>query len=89
LEFLGVNQKGEICVKAPSLFRYYLNNPDATEKAFVDGYFRTGDIGYFDTNGFVYVVDRLKEIFKYYNNHVSMLNCVVSEPGNKRKKCLS
>lgn len=42
----------------------------ATEKSFVDSYFRTGDIGYYDTNGFVYIVDRLKEIFKYYNDHV-------------------
>ncbi|CAL8093097.1 unnamed protein product [Orchesella dallaii] len=71
LEILGPDQQGEICVKAPGLFRSYLNNPEATEKAFVDGYFRTGDIGYYDANGFLYVVDRLKEIFKYYNNHIS------------------
>ncbi|ODM88238.1 putative 4-coumarate--CoA ligase 3 [Orchesella cincta] len=71
LEILGPDQRGEICVKAPGLFRSYLNKPEETVKAFVDGFFRTGDIGYYDANGFVYVVDRLKEIFKYYNNHIS------------------
>ncbi|CAL8093091.1 unnamed protein product [Orchesella dallaii] len=71
LEILGPDQKGEICARSHSAFQCYLNNPEATEQAFADGYFRTGDIGYYDANGFVYVVDRLKEIFKYYNNHIS------------------
>ncbi|CAL8093100.1 unnamed protein product [Orchesella dallaii] len=71
LEILGPDQQGEICAKAPGLFLHYLNNPEETNKVFVDGYFRTGDIGYYDENGFVYVVDRMKEIFKYYNNHIS------------------
>jgi len=43
----------------------------ATKEAFTDSWFRTGDIGYYDQDEWVYVIDRLKEIFKYFNNHVS------------------
>lgn len=39
----------------------YLNNPKATEEAFVDGWLRTGDVGYFDEDGEIYITDRVKE----------------------------
>ncbi len=42
----------------------------ATRESFVDGFFRTGDVGYFDENNFIMIVDRLKEIFKYIGHHV-------------------
>ena len=41
------------------------------EKTFPNGWIKTGDIGYFDDNGFIVLVDRLKDIFKYFNNHIS------------------
>jgi len=41
-----------------------------TKDAFVDGWFKTGDVGYYDEKGFVYVVDRCKDIFKCDSNHV-------------------
>lgn len=69
-ELLGANKTGEIYIRSPAVFQRYLNNPKATEEAFVDGYFRTGDVGYFDNDGFVYIVDRVKEIFKYFGDHV-------------------
>ncbi|XP_021957098.2 probable 4-coumarate--CoA ligase 3 [Folsomia candida] len=70
-EILGVREQGEICAKTESTFLEYFENPKATREAFIDGYFRTGDIGYYDENGFIMVVDRLKEIFKFIGNHVS------------------
>ena len=55
-------QTGELWVKGPNVTRRYWNNPKATEDAFSDGWFRSGDIGYRDADGFLYVVDRLKDM---------------------------
>jgi len=53
---------GEIWVRGPNVVQGYWNNPEATAAAFTDGWFRTGDLGYVDDDGFVYVVDRLKDV---------------------------
>jgi long-chain acyl-CoA synthetase len=53
---------GEIWIKGPTVFRGYLNNPEATAAALSDGWFRTGDVGRLDDDGFLYVVDRLKDV---------------------------
>ena len=42
----------------------YLNNPSATAETLVDGWIHSGDIGYYDTDGFVFIVDRKKELIK-------------------------
>lgn len=55
-------QVGEICVKGTPVIAGYLNRPDATAETIVDGWLRTGDIGYFDEDGFVYLVDRAKDM---------------------------
>ena len=53
---------GEVCVYGPSNVRGYWNKPEETAKAFVDGWFHTGDAGYIDEDGYVYVVDRIKDM---------------------------
>jgi acyl-CoA synthetase (AMP-forming)/AMP-acid ligase II len=53
---------GEIWIKGPSVFRGYLDAPEATAAALVDGWFRTGDVGRLDEGGYLYVVDRLKDV---------------------------
>lgn len=53
---------GELCVRSPQVVRGYWNDPVATAAAFRDGWFHTGDVGYVDDDGFVYVVDRLKDV---------------------------
>jgi len=53
---------GEILVRGPSVFRSYWNKPDETKLAFQNGFFRTGDIGYQDSNGYFYILDRLKDM---------------------------
>ena len=60
---LAQGQEGEICVRGPNIMRGYLDNAEETEKAFwADGWFRTGDIGVFDDDDYLFIVDRLKDM---------------------------
>lgn len=69
---LGENESGEICTKTLFKFLGYYNNEEATECAIDDeGFLKTGDIGYFDCNGNLYLIDRKKEMIKYCNSQVS------------------
>jgi long-chain acyl-CoA synthetase len=54
----------EILVRGPSVFHGYWNQPEETEKAFVDSWFKTGDIGSLDEDGFLAVTDRKKDLLK-------------------------
>ncbi len=49
---------GEIVLRGPNILKGYFKNPEATSKAFANGWFHTGDIGYRDTDGFFYIADR-------------------------------
>lgn len=55
-------QTGEIWFKGPNLIRGYWNRPEATAETIVDGWLRSGDIGWIDDEGFVYVSDRAKDM---------------------------
>jgi long-chain acyl-CoA synthetase len=59
-----IAEDGEILVKGPSVFRGYWNNPKETADSFVDGFFKTGDIGKLDSDGFLWVTDRKKDLIK-------------------------
>ncbi|MBV6756699.1 acyl-CoA synthetase [Rhodococcus opacus] len=52
---------GEIVVRGPQVFSGYLNNPTATDDAFIDGWFRTGDIGHIDDDGYLFIEDRMQD----------------------------
>ncbi len=72
---MPLGESGEICIKGPQVMPGYWNQPEATAEVFVDGYFRTGDVGYMAEDGFIYIVDRLKDMiiasgFKIYPRQV-------------------
>ena len=56
-------QTGEICVIGPAVFAGYYDNPEANAKAFRNGWFRTGDLGHLDEQGFVYITGRASDMF--------------------------
>ena len=63
LNLLDRGQEGEICVRGRIVMKGYHNNPNGTRAAFwEDGWLRSGDIGRFDANGYLYIVDRLKDL---------------------------
>ncbi|MFV0318919.1 MAG: long-chain-fatty-acid--CoA ligase [Microbacterium sp.] len=55
-------ERGELIVRGPQVFSGYYGKPEETERVFVDGWFRTGDIVTIDDSGFVRIVDRIKEL---------------------------
>jgi acyl-CoA synthetase (AMP-forming)/AMP-acid ligase II len=59
---LAPGEVGEIWLKGPTVIRGYFELPEATAAAFHDGWFRTGDAGRLDDDGYLYVVDRLKDV---------------------------
>jgi long-chain acyl-CoA synthetase len=59
---LPAGEIGEICFRSPQVVKGYWNNPAATAESFVDGWFHSGDLGYVTDDGFLHVVDRLKDV---------------------------
>jgi fatty-acyl-CoA synthase len=58
-----VGVTGEICACGPAVFAGYYNNPDANAKAFRDGWFRTGDLGHVDEEGFLFITGRASDMY--------------------------
>ncbi|MGF7158806.1 acyl-CoA synthetase (AMP-forming)/AMP-acid ligase II [Rhodoligotrophos appendicifer] len=59
----AAGETGEICVIGPGVFAGYHNDPDANAKAFRNGWFRTGDLGHMDEEGFVYITGRISDMY--------------------------
>lgn len=68
---LAAGQKGEIWVRGPNVTKGYLNVPDLNKAAFSNGWFRTGDIGSFDEDGFLTIHDRIKELINRGGEKIS------------------
>jgi acyl-CoA synthetase (AMP-forming)/AMP-acid ligase II len=74
---------GELCVRGPVVTAGYWNNPDATASTFVDGWLHTGDVGSIDNDGFVRVLDRLKDMIIRGGENIYSLeveNALASHP---------
>lgn len=82
---LGIGSVGELCVRGPQVMRGYWNKPEETAKVLsADGWLRTGDIARIDERGFVYIVDRKKDMilvsgFNVYPNEIE--DVVIACPG--------
>ena len=61
-EDLPIGEEGELWVKGGNVFRGYLNRPEANKEVLTEGWFHTGDIAYFDEDGFLFLVDRAKDM---------------------------
>jgi long-chain acyl-CoA synthetase len=72
-EPLAVGERGEVCIKSPANVLGYWKKPEATAEAFIDGWFHTGDVGYLDEDGFLYIVDRIKDIIIRGGENISCL----------------
>jgi acyl-CoA synthetase (AMP-forming)/AMP-acid ligase II len=64
-------ESGEIVIKGPSVFHGYENNPDANEQCFTGGWFRTGDLGYVDGDGYIFIAGRKKELINLGGEKIS------------------
>ncbi|MDQ1713992.1 MAG: long-chain acyl-CoA synthetase [Frankiaceae bacterium] len=62
IEPVPAGEIGEVVIRGHNIFTGYLNNPEATNAAIVDGWFRSGDLGTMDADGFVSIVDRKKDM---------------------------
>ncbi|SEA04189.1 AMP-binding protein [Acidovorax soli] len=80
---VAAGEVGELCVRSPLVMEGYRNRPDATEEAFADGWLHTGDMARRDADGYLYLVDRAKDMvitggFNVYSSEVEA--CLALHP---------
>ena len=76
-------ETGEVCARGGNFMREYWNQPDATAEAFRDGWYHTGDAGYLDERGYLFLVDRVKDMIVTGGENVYSVeveNAIASHP---------
>lgn len=70
-EHVPAGQRGEVCIKGPNVFNGYEGNPEANAASFTGGWFRTGDQGSLDQNGYLTLLGRIKELINRGGEKIS------------------
>jgi long-chain acyl-CoA synthetase len=80
-KILPPGERGEICVRGPQVMKGYLNREAETRDVFIDGALRTGDVGYLDADGYLFVTDRIKDLIicSGYNVYPRMIEDALYE----------
>ena len=81
---LPTGEVGEVCARGGNIMTGYWENPDATAKVFRDGWYRTGDLGKFDADGYLYLVDRVDDMIVTGGENVYSIeveNALTTYPG--------
>ncbi|KAL1555099.1 putative CoA ligase ccl9 [Salvia divinorum] len=65
------NANGEVCIRGPNVTKGYKNNVEANKSAFLFGWFHTGDLGYLDSDGYLHLVGRIKEMINRGGEKIS------------------
>ena len=89
-KILNQGETGEVCIKGNNVTLGYENNPEANKKSFSNGWFRTGDQGYFDQDGYLKISGRLKEIINKGGEKISPLevdNILMDHPLIEQAVC--
>jgi len=80
---LPAGETGEIWLRGVTVMQGYWRNPDDTRSALVDGWFHTGDVGYLDDEGFLFVVDRIKDVINRSGEKIAAAeveSCLLEHP---------
>lgn len=89
-KILDKGENGEVCIKGDNVTLGYDNNPEANKNSFTNGWFRTGDQGYFDQDGYLKISGRLKEIINKGGEKISPLevdNVLMDHPLIEQAVC--
>jgi acyl-CoA synthetase (AMP-forming)/AMP-acid ligase II len=81
---LSTGEVGEVCARGGNIMTGYWDNPEATDKVFRDGWYRTGDLGRFDADGYLYLVDRVDDMIVTGGENVYSIeveNALMTYPG--------
>ncbi len=89
--YVGIGENGEICIQGPNVMKGYWNKPDATaEVTTFDGFLRTGDVARMDEEGYVFIVDRCKDMLlcSGYNVYPRVLEEAIYQHPAVREACV-
>lgn len=81
---MPVGERGEICIKGDANMIGYLNNPTATAETIKGGWLHTGDVGYMDEEGYIYIVDRIKDMINRGGENIYPREIEIALEGNPK-----